>query len=554
MFRSYSWSTAWSSVLSAGRSQHAMGFWFSVHLCFPLTKALPTTELSSLRKSVMAVIFSWSHCRLPQPRSTAQAKECEAVLRWGFRVAGDLKHQTRQRTTSVIALELLLSTSLAPLPKLPLRTLGRGADINPSMGRSIGPKAHKWYSKGVASSVGFEDNNYKVFWGNSGQHRLVQHAATVPPRSARPDHRPQLHAPKPQQQMRAFGEIDTSGLLPNRPEAKGTQEVVGPPSAGAFRERPAKPTAFRKFYERGDFPIALEHDTKGNRIAWKAYTLCVLLCELIVTETERSRLASKLLQSHQLCVHTHLGQVEIEKLDYHHYLPLFFDGLCETAHPYEFLARQGVHDMLEHGSTKILPVVPQLIIPIKNSLNTRNRQVICTTLKVLQHLVVSGEMVGEALVPYYRQILPILNIFKNMNIKRMSIRDVVQGLAWCLGEEPGEKNHTRPGVWESNHTRPGVWERNHTRPGVWEKNHTRPGIWEKNLLLAAYCQYTDRKALIGYRQMCMCVFNSGDGIDYSQQKRENVGDLIQETLEVCERYGGEDAFINIKYMVPTYES
>lgn len=50
-----------------------------------------------------------------------------------------------------------------------------------------------------------------------------------------------------------------------------------------------------------------------------------------------------------------------------------------------------------------------------DALNTRNRQVICTTLKVLQHLVMSGDMVGEALVPYYRQILPILNIFKNMN-------------------------------------------------------------------------------------------------------------------------------------------
>ena len=48
--------------------------------------------------------------------------------------------------------------------------------------------------------------------------------------------------------------------------------------------------------------------------------------------------------------------------------------------------------------------------------------------------------------------------------------------------------------------------------------------------------------------------NSGDGIDYSQQKRENIGDLIQETLEAFERHGGEDAFINIKYMVPTYES
>ncbi|XP_046711312.1 parkin coregulated gene protein isoform X2 [Silurus meridionalis] len=156
--------------------------------------------------------------------------------------------------------------------------------------------------------------------------------------------------------------------------------------------------------------------------------------------------------------------VEIEKLDYHHYLPLFFDGLCETTHPYEFFARQGVQDLLEHGGTKILPVIPQLIIPIKNALNTRNRHVICSMLKVLQHLVLSGEMIGEALVPYYRQILPIFNMFKNMNM------------------------------------------------------------------------------------------NSGDGIDYGQQKRENVGDLIQETLEVFERYGGEDAFINIKYMVPTYES
>ena len=71
---------------------------------------------------------------------------------------------------------------------------------------------------------------------------------------------------------------------------------------GAYKVRHSGPTQFRKFYERGDFPIALEHDTKGNRISWK---------------------------------------VEVEKLDYHHYLPLFFDGLCETAHPHEFFARQG---------------------------------------------------------------------------------------------------------------------------------------------------------------------------------------------------------------------
>jgi len=48
--------------------------------------------------------------------------------------------------------------------------------------------------------------------------------------------------------------------------------------------------------------------------------------------------------------------------------------------------------------------------------------------------------------------------------------------------------------------------------------------------------------------------NLGDGIDYAQRKRENMGDLVAETLELMERTGGEDAFINIKYMIPTYES
>ncbi|XP_071951173.1 parkin coregulated gene protein-like [Antedon mediterranea] len=218
--------------------------------------------------------------------------------------------------------------------------------------------------------------------------------------------------------------LDADGFS-TKSRMKNTK-VKSPPAAGAFVERPlTKPTVFKKFYERGDFPIALDHDTKGNKIAWK---------------------------------------VEIEKLDYHHYLPMFFAGLCETSHPCDFFAQQGVHDMLEHGGNKILPVIPQLIIPIKEALQMRNRFVICTTLKILQHLVVSAEVVGEALVPYYRQILPVLNIFKNDNL------------------------------------------------------------------------------------------NSGDGIDYSQQKRMNVGDLVQETLEAFERHGGDDAFINIKYMVPTYES
>ena len=52
----------------------------------------------------------------------------------------------------------------------------------------------------------------------------------------------------------------------------------------------------------------------------------------------------------------------------------------------------------------------------------------------------------------------------------------------------------------------------------------------------------------------LTIVNTGDGIDYHQRYQENIGDLIQETLEILEKRGGPDAFINIKYMIPTYES
>jgi len=200
---------------------------------------------------------------------------------------------------------------------------------------------------------------------------------------------------------------------------------LGPPAAGAFIRRPIEPSEFRRFYDRNDLPIQIMHTGTQNRIAWK---------------------------------------VDVEKLDYHHYLPIFFDGLREKEEPYRFFAVEGVYNLLEKGGSKILPVVPQLIIPIKKALNTRDVEVMVTAMKVLQTLVLSGEMVGEALVPYYRQILPVLNIFKS------------------------------------------------------------------------------------------ATKSTFDQMDYSQRKRMDIGALIDETLEILETHGGEDAFINIKYMVPTYES
>mmetsp|Transcript_52159 Transcript_52159/g.104461 ORF Transcript_52159/g.104461 Transcript_52159/m.104461 type:complete len:169 (-) Transcript_52159:44-550(-) len=116
--------------------------------------------------------------------------------------------------------------------------------------------------------------------------------------------------------------------------AVGKKEMrpIKPPMSGAFKVQSNPPnTEFRRFYERGDLPIAIEHGGVGNRIQWK---------------------------------------VDVEKLDYHHYLPIFFDGLREREEPYRFLAVQGTFDMLEHGGSLILPLIPQLIIPVKTALNT----------------------------------------------------------------------------------------------------------------------------------------------------------------------------------------
>ncbi|XP_055631715.1 parkin coregulated gene protein homolog [Toxorhynchites rutilus septentrionalis] len=202
--------------------------------------------------------------------------------------------------------------------------------------------------------------------------------------------------------------------------------VMAPPKAQKNRSlMNPRATSFRMYYDRGDLPIKMEYLTGGDKIAWT---------------------------------------VDIDKLDYALYLPLFFDGLSETRHPYKTYAHQGVQDLLSHGGDKIYPVIPQLIIPIKNALNTRNTEVMCVTLRIMQQLVMASDLIGPALVPFYRQLLPMFNAYKVKNI------------------------------------------------------------------------------------------NSGDAIDYGQKNNMNVGDLIDETLQVLERHGGEDAFINIKYMVPTYES
>lgn len=72
---------------------------------------------------------------------------------------------------------------------------------------------------------------------------------------------------------------------------------------------------------------------------------------------------------------------------------------------------------------------------ISDALNTKNREVMCVTLKILQHLVESSDLVGPALVPFYRQLLPMFNMFRVKNGKAIHSLTIVH-ITICIRASP----------------------------------------------------------------------------------------------------------------------
>lgn len=210
----------------------------------------------------------------------------------------------------------------------------------------------------------------------------------------------------------------------------------GPPAAGAKSPRKNPPnTDFRRFFERGDLPCAIDPRSAKRRLMWT---------------------------------------IPPERVDAAHFLPVFADGLREEEYPYQFVASSGTVALIESAaaSGRLLPIIPALIAPLRNALNTRRPPVMLAALGALHQMITSdvraaagagvAPAVARSLIPYLRQLLPVLNIFVGSN---------------------------------------------------------------RNL---------------------------GDGIEYGQRKGEVLGDRITELLTAIETYGGEDAFVNIKYLIPTW--
>ncbi|CAF1259264.1 unnamed protein product [Rotaria magnacalcarata] len=202
-----------------------------------------------------------------------------------------------------------------------------------------------------------------------------------------------------------------------------------------FRKRSFRSEHFRLFYERGDLPCTIHHRGKGQSLKW------------------------------------FIDNLETLNIDY--YLPIFTDGLCEIKYPYSFIALQGILDLIEHASHKIgIESLSKIILPLKRALYTNDQIIISRVLIVLQKLACGNDgAIGVALVPYFNQILPMINIIKERN----------QGK-----------------------------------------------LYQKQ----RQCKIVD---------------------DYEKDIPNELVRLIDKTLIILEQYGGQDAFINIKFSIPTYE-
>jgi hypothetical protein len=137
-----------------------------------------------------------------------------------------------------------------------------------------------------------------------------------------------------------------------------------------MKPQPIPPSRVPEYYDRGDLPVQILHTEGVPLIKWL---------------------------------------VNPRDLDYTFYLPLFVDGLREKKDPYRLLSMLACYDLLQNGGGKIVEALPKTVTSIKTGLNTRDGDIVVQLIKLIKQLTEANRFTGPALVPYYRQLLPIFN-------------------------------------------------------------------------------------------------------------------------------------------------
>ena len=128
----------------------------------------------------------------------------------------------------------------------------------------------------------------------------------------------------------------------------------------------------------------------------------------------------------------------LEQLNYDPLLLTFFEGLCETSHPYVFVARKGIEDLLAApGATqKSAPLVGQIVPLVRKALLSKAPGVFDATLVAIAQL---SPVVGPALNPHLPHLL--VQVSKYVLTGPAKTRELVQEVLTAMEENGGEEAH-----------------------------------------------------------------------------------------------------------------
>lgn len=148
----------------------------------------------------------------------------------------------------------------------------------------------------------------------------------------------------------------------SRPSDKLNPKTIDP-----FKETKNK-SPFASFYSNGGIPCRLVHGSVKHKLAWNQSP---------------------------------------EELPFDPLLVFMAEGLRETVHPHNFVAKMGFKELLEttEATEKTLPLLPRLIPPLRAALSHSDQAVFSVGLEALGQL---SNTVGPALNTHLKVLLPPL--------------------------------------------------------------------------------------------------------------------------------------------------
>lgn len=177
----------------------------------------------------------------------------------------------------------------------------------------------------------------------------------------------------------------------NKPTAKLRSIKLGNPFATADKHK----TNFGYVYSAGGIPCRIDHGSVSMKLVWS---------------------------------------IPIESLEYDPLLVTCFEGLLETEHPYNFIGKQCIRELLgaKGSEEKVLPILGKLIGPLNNAIKSDNPEVFCEAMNDLEIL---SDLVKDKLNKYVHFFLQNLNK-KSFNSKyKERVNEVLRTLEMNGGHD-----------------------------------------------------------------------------------------------------------------------